>query len=50
MTNFLLNLSAGLALISLAVIGMTIVLIIFMRWLQDNTPTNFEHLGQKRRT
>lgn len=47
MMDWILNFTAGLAFISLAVMGMTIVTIIFVRWLNDNTTVTFEHLAQR---
>ena len=45
MMNWILNFVAGLAFISFAAMGFVIVLIIFMRWMANNTTYSFEMLA-----
>lgn len=47
MIDWMLSFTAGLTFIALAVMGLTIVALIFMRWLNDNTTVTFEHLAER---
>jgi|GEM_PF-4215800 len=44
MMDWILNFVAGLTFISIAIIGLTVVSIMFMRWLQKNTTYTFHAL------